>query len=227
MGDDKNCIALISGGIDSPVAIARMLGDGWNIQCVHFNHEEIVGDKPLNRAVKSLQHLLEIDGKIGNYARELMSPEIIVVNVSKQLSKFTEKWAHTEYFIHMKRLYHRLADHIGKELGATHILTGENLGQVSSQTLGNIGAIEEMTDLIPLRPLLSMDKRHIIEMARELGTYRLSVGEEICDAFGPKKPTTVANKEWLELSEQRAGGMDNLVNSALKTKYSINLTKLD
>ena len=226
MSENKQCIALISGGIDSPVAIARMLSDGWNMQCVHFNHEEIVGDKPLNRVVKSLQHLLKIDGRICDFARELINPELIVVDVSNQLSKFTEKWAHTEYFIHMKRMFHRIADNIGKELGATHILTGENLGQVSSQTLGNIGAIEKMTDLIPIRPLLTMDKRHIIEMARELGTYRLSVGEEICDAFGPKKPTTVANKEWLELSEQRAGGMDNLVNSALETKYSINLTNL-
>ena len=71
-----------------------------------------------------------------------------------------------------------------------------------------------------------MDKRHIIEMARELGTYRLSVGEEICDAFGPKNPPQWQTREWLELSEQRAGGMDNLVNSALETKYSINLTNL-
>ena len=139
MSEDKQCIALISGGIDSPVAIARMLSDGWNMQCVHFNHEEIVGDKPLNRAVKSLQHLLKINGRIGDFARELINPELIVVDVSNQLSKFTEKWAHTEYFIHMKRMFHRIADNIGKELGATHILTGENLGQVSSQTLGNIG----------------------------------------------------------------------------------------
>jgi thiamine biosynthesis protein ThiI len=123
----------------------------------------------------------------------------------------------------MKRMFHRIGDFVGKDKNATHILTGENLGQVSSQTLGNMGAIEQMSELIPLRPLLAFDKRYIIDMARELGTYDISVGIEVCDALGPNRPTTVANREWLEKSEQRAGGLDVLCGEALGMKYELKL----
>jgi thiamine biosynthesis protein ThiI len=223
MSGEKKCIALISGGIDSPVAIARMLKDGWKMQCVHFSLEELTGKAPEEKSVAALNHLKSLDSELGEMAKQHIEPNLIIVPVAEQASKFTEKWAHTEYFIHMKRMFHRLGDIIGKEYGATHLLTGENLGQVSSQTLGNMGAIEAMSSLIPLRPLLCFDKRHIIDMARALGTYELSLAVEVCDALGPKKPTTVANKEWLELSEQRAGGMEILVNQALTKKYLVNL----
>ena len=223
MGGEKKCIALISGGIDSPVAIARMLKDGWHMQCVHFSLEELTGSAPEEKSVASLNHLMTLDNELGKMAKQQIEPNLIVVPVAEQAAKFTEKWAHTEYFIHLKRMFHKLGELIGNEYGATHLLTGENLGQVSSQTLGNMGAIEEMCSLIPLRPLLGFDKRHIIDMARLLGTYRLSMAVEVCDALGPNKPTTVANKEWLELSEERAGGMENLVHQALEKQYSVEL----
>ena len=223
MPTKKKCIALVSGGIDSPVAVARMLNEDWEIQCVHYSQAEITGDGPEEKAIASLNHFLSMDGRLGDIARKNLARELIVVPVTEQLAKFTEKWAHTEYFIHMKRLFHKLGEVIGKECGATHILTGENLGQVSSQTLGNLGAIEMMCELNTLRPLLAFDKRHIIDMARELGTYELSLAAEVCDALGPNKPTTVANQEWLELSEKRAGGLDNLVEESLNKRYTMKL----
>ncbi len=223
MSEPKVCIALVSGGMDSPVAVARMLKQGWNIHCLHFTLEEVTGPQGEEKTIALLRHLLEKEGEIGDLARKNLDRNLTIVPIAQQLSKFTEKWSHTEYFIHMKRLFHRIGDIIGKELGVTHILTGENLGQVSSQTLGNMGAIEEMSSLIPLRPLLSFDKRYIIDMARELKTYEISVGVEICDALGPNQPTTVANREWLEKSELRVGGLKELCNSAIEKKYQIKL----
>ena len=223
MMGDKKCIALVSGGIDSPVAIARMLNDGWKIYCIHFSQSDIVGDSPLKKASLCLKHLLNLNGKLGDLARSNLVPEIIVISVGEQLANFTKKWCHSEYFIHMKRLFHKLAEVIGLELGVTHILTGENLGQVSSQTLGNLGAIEMMCQLKPLHPLLALDKRHIIDMARDIGTYDLSLTPEVCDAFGPNKPTTIANQEWLELSEKRVGGIDKLVFESMKNRYTLKL----
>ena len=139
------------------------------------------------------------------------------------LSKFTEKWNHTEYFIHMKRLFNSIASLHAKEVGATHVLTGENLGQVSSQTLGNLGAIELATDLHPLRPLLAFDKVDIMHMARLLGTLEISEGPEVCDALGPSHPSTVANKEWIELSEERLGGLQSLVDSCFENRKIVTL----
>ena len=210
MGEAKVCIALVSGGLDSPVAVARALKNGWTIYPVHCSQEPVVGPEAEAKTIAALRHLLESDGPIGEAARAQIHPTLIVIPVAKQLALFTEKWAHTEYFIHMKRMYHRLAEVAGLDVGATHLLTGENLGQVSSQTLGTLGSIEQASNLVPLRPLLGFDKNTIIRMARVLGTYDLSLGPEVCDALGPTTPVTIANQEWIEKSEVRVGGLQDL-----------------
>ena len=204
------CIALVSGGIDSPVAVARMLVKGWKVYPLHASQEPITGPAAEQKTIALLRHLLESEGPVGDAARANMSRELVVVPVAEKLALFTKKWNHSEYFIHMKRLFNTIATLRGHEVDATHVLTGENLGQVSSQTLGNLGGVEIATPLLPLRPLLAFDKVTIMTMARRLGTLGISEGPEICDALGPSKPTTVANKEWLESSEDRAGGLQSI-----------------
>ena len=204
------CIALVSGGIDSPVAVARMLVKGWKVYPLHASQEPITGPAAEQKTIALLRHLLESEGPVGDAARANMSRELVVVPVAEKLALFTKKWNHSEYFIHMKRLFNTIATLRGNEVDATHVLTGENLGQVSSQTLGNLGGVEIATPLLPLRPLLAFDKVTIMTMARRLGTLGISEGPEICDALGPSKPTTVANKEWLESSEDRAGGLQSI-----------------
>lgn len=206
------CVALVSGGIDSPVAVARMLMQGWKIFPVHASQEPVTGPEAEEKTIALLRHILESEGTLGDLARKNLSRELIVVPVAEKLALFTEKWNHTEYFIHMKRLYNSIATIRGNEVDATHLLTGENLGQVSSQTLGNLGGIEITTPLLPLRPLLAFDKISIMTMARNIGTLEISEGPEVCDALGPSKPTTVANKEWLEGSEERVGGLQHLAS---------------
>ena len=76
--------------------------------------------------------------------------------------------------------------------------------------------MEIVTPLLPLRPLLAFDKVSIMTMARNIGTLEISEGPEICDALGPTKPTTVANKEWLELSEERVGGLQHLASEVIR-----------
>jgi len=207
------CVALVSGGIDSPVAIARMLMKGWKIFPLHASQEPVTGPAAEQKTIALLRHLLELEGPVGDAARANLSRELIVVPVAEKLALFTEQWNHTEYFIHMKRLFNAIATIRGEQIDATHVLTGENLGQVSSQTLGNLGGVEIVTPLHPLRPLLAFDKVTIMTMARRLGTLEISEGPEVCDALGPSKPTTVANKEWLESSEERAGGLQHLADS--------------
>ena len=206
------CVALVSGGIDSPVAVARMLMQGWKIYPVHASQEPVTGPEAEKKTIALLRRLLESEGRLGELARENLDRDLIVVPVAEKLALFTEKWNHTEYFIHMKRLYNSIATIRGEEIDATHLLTGENLGQVSSQTLGNLGGVEIATPLLPLRPLLAFDKVTIMSMARKIGTLEISEGPEVCDALGPSKPTTVANKEWLERSEERDGGLQHIAS---------------
>lgn len=223
MVEQKVCIALVSGGIDSPVAVARMLNEGWFIHPVHCTQEPVTGPEAEQKTIASLRFLLNMDGNIGEAARNQLSRELTVIPVAEQLGLFTEKWCHTEYFIHMKRLYSSLADLLGKDLGATHLLTGENLGQVSSQTLGNLGAIEMVTSMKMLRPLLGFDKTSIMHIAQALGTLELSIGPEVCDALGPSLPTTIANLEWIEKSETRLGGLEKITLDAWHQKRVVKL----
>ena len=217
------CVALVSGGIDSPVAVARMLMKDWKIYPLHASQEQITGRAPEEKTIALLRHLLNLEGPLGDAARKNLSRELFVVPVADKLALFTEKWNHTEYFIHMKRLFNSIATIRGEEIEATHLLTGENLGQVSSQTLGNLGGIEIATNLLPLRPLLAFDKVSIMTMARNIGTLEISEGPEVCDALGPTKPTTVANKEWLERSEERVGGLQHLASDCYSNLRIVHL----
>ena len=212
MAQVPTCIALVSGGIDSPVAVARMLNSGWNIIPVHCSQEPITGTEAEDKTVASLKHLIEtIDssGKIDSNLR--------VVLVGETLAKFTEPDAHRDYFVHMKRLFNAIASDIADQVGATAILTGENLGQVSSQTLGNLGAVEEASRFRILRPLLGLDKQEIIDEARVLGTYEISTGPELCDALGPERPTTVADLTRLRENEKIQGGLNQLAKMCLNS----------
>ena len=206
------CVALVSGGIDSPVAVARMVRSGWHIVPVHCSQEPITGSEAEDKTAASLSHLidhLESSGFIDSNLR--------VVTVGDTLAKFTEPEAHRDYFVHMKRLFNAIGSSIASEVGATAILTGENLGQVSSQTLGNLGAVEEASSVRILRPLLGLDKQEIIDEARELGTFDIAAGPELCDALGPDRPTTVANLNRLRRNENVQGGLDELTQNCLKS----------
>ena len=212
MASAPTCIALVSGGIDSPVAVARMVRAGWQIVPVHCSQEPITGTEAEDKTAASLSHLIESLDENG-----LIDSNLRVVTVGETLAKFTDPDAHRDYFVHMKRLFNSIGSIIAKEVGATAILTGENLGQVSSQTLGNLGAVEEASKYRILRPLLGLDKQEIIDEARVLGTYEISSGPEMCDALGPDRPTTVADLARLRLNESVQGGLGNLAKECLES----------
>ncbi len=221
----RTCIGLVSGGIDSPVAIARMAVAGWRIIPLHFSMEPVTGPEGERKCIDLLLHLKGLEGEIGESVRTSLHPQLVVVPVMEILNLFTEDWSHKEYFIHMKRLFNAIATLLAEQYPeVTHVLTGENLGQVSSQTLSNLGAIEMVTPLSPLRPLLGLDKIDIMSMARSLGTLKISEGPEVCDALGPAHPATVANREWLEKSETRNGGLDKLAAKAFSLRRTIELS---
>ncbi len=104
MSGDKVCIGLVSGGIDSPVAVARMLMKGWKVYPLHCTQEEITGPAAEQKTIALLRHFLQMEGPIGDEARENLSRKLIVEPVGEQLSLFTEQWNHTEYCIHLKRM---------------------------------------------------------------------------------------------------------------------------
>jgi len=119
------------------------------------------------------------------------------------------------YFILTKRLMMRLADAIGDREEAEVLVTGENLGQVSSQTLASLRAIDAIARRPVLRPLIGFDKQEIVDRAKEIGTYEVSKGPEICDLLGPPRPSTHARLDQI-LGEEAKLDLDRLVASSLR-----------
>ena len=188
----QKAIALLSGGIDSPVAI-YLLQDKLDIIPVHFHQLPLVDESEIEKVRKLAKHL--------RVKRLYLAPFTPV------LKALVEKCNHKHYFILSKIAMFRAAEMIAKSSHcvrdvpngtkekATYLITGENLAQVSSQTLSNLTSITKHVPIEILRPLLTYDKQEIINVANKIGTYELSKGPEICNLLGPKRPSTKSDPE--------------------------------
>ena len=112
----------------------------------------------------------------------------------------------------------RITDAIAKKERAKAVVTGESLGQVASQTLENMAAVERVTNMSILRPLVGFDKQEIINKGRDICTYDISIqpDQDCCSLFVPKRPATKARNEQLE-KEEEALSVDELVTAALES----------
>jgi thiamine biosynthesis protein ThiI len=173
-------LLLLSGGIDSPVA-GHLMKKKMEVLAVHFSLEPFTDNEP---EVKSRK-----------LAQTLGFGKLHVINISKELKQITEKCDRKYYFVLMKRVMFRKSEELAKKLNCKFLITGENLGQVSSQTLENLYAIDTVATIPILRPLITKDKQEIIEIAEKINTFEISKGKECCDVLGPDKPSTKARLE--------------------------------
>jgi len=109
----------------------------------------------------------------------------------------------------------RISERIAEKENADAILTGESLGQVASQTLRNIKVEEEAVNLPIIRPLIGLDKVEIIDIAKEIGTYDISISPGLCCTIAPKKPATHANLSDIKIQEEKMN-IDSLIEDAIK-----------
>ncbi len=171
-------LLLLSGGIDSPVAGRLLQENGHDVAGVHFSQEPFTDASPEDKSRACAEHLD-------------IAP-LWVSRAGETFGTLTQECDHRLYFVLSKRLMLAAADRLAEREGYDAIATGENLGQVSSQTLKNLSCIHQAPTLPVLTPLLALDKEEIIELAREMGTYEMSTGPEMCDTLGPAHPTTEA-----------------------------------
>jgi tRNA uracil 4-sulfurtransferase len=176
-------VALLSGGIDSPVAI-HLMQTRLQIIPVHFHQEPLSDEKEVE--------------KVKELVKKLCLKKVYLVPFINVLKQLTEKCDHRNYFILSKILMFKTAELVARKESAEFLITGENLAQVSSQTLSNLNSITKQLSLEILRPLLTFDKQEIINKAKEIGTYEISKGPEICNLLGPKHPATKSNFEDIE-----------------------------
>jgi len=181
----QKAIALLSGGIDSPVAI-HSLQPQLEIIPVHFHQLPLVDESEIE--------------KVKNLAKHLKVKKLYLAPFTPVLKALVEKCNHKHYFILSKIAMFRAAELIVQKEGAHYLITGENLAQVSSQTLSNLTSITKHISTEILRPLLTYDKQEIINVANQIGTYEMSKGPEICNLLGPRKPSTKSDPE--EISKE-------------------------
>jgi tRNA uracil 4-sulfurtransferase len=171
-------VALLSGGIDSPVAI-HLMQERLDIIAVHFHQMPLTGPEELE--------------KVKDLIKKLGLNKLYMVPFAEVLKLLVEKCNHRDYYTLSKILMFKVAELVAEKESAKFLITGENLAQVSSQTLSNLKAITKNLKLEIFRPVLTYDKQEIIDLAKKIGTYEISKGPEICSLLGPKDPSTKAD----------------------------------
>ena len=211
VGTNGKAISLLSGGIDSPVATYMIAKRGVEMEAVYFNAPPYTSERAKDK-VKEL----------GRIVSQFAGPiKLHIVNFTDCQLAIYKNCPHDELTIIMKRLMFRMAEDIAKKDDCQCIVTGESIGQVSSQTTFSLGVINEAVNDIPVfRPLIGMDKQEIVDISQKIGTYETSIlpYEDCCTIFVAKHPVTKPTLEAIKESEEKLVGIiEPLYETALNT----------
>ncbi|MEE8242168.1 MAG: tRNA uracil 4-sulfurtransferase ThiI [candidate division NC10 bacterium] len=197
-------IALLSGGIDSPVAAYRMMRRGCQVSFVHFHGAPFL-DRRTQEKAREIVKLL---------TRYQYTSRLYLVPFGEVQQEVVVNTPAPYRVLLYRRLMARIAEHLASLEGAKALVTGESLGQVASQTLENLTVIEEAVKLPLFRPLIGMDKEEITEQAKEIGTYEISIqpDQDCCTLFVPRHPATRATMDDIGRAEMTLD-LDRLVKA--------------
>lgn len=182
VGASGKTLLMLSGGIDSPVAGFMMMKRGVEIDAIHFESPPFTSDL-------AKQKVMDLAEKLSAFGSTV---NLHVIPFTEIQQKIAYKIPDGESMTTTRRLMMQIADRVREEAGALGIVSGESLGQVASQTLESLTAINEVTSTPVLRPLIAMDKSEIVEIAKRIDTYEVSIRpyEDCCTIFTPARPKT-------------------------------------
>lgn len=195
VGVEGHALALVSGGFDSAVSAWQMLGRGVSLDFVLFN----LAGWPQEKSVREVLHILEQRWTGG------AQPRLYIVDFRPVIAEMRKRVDGRYWQVLLKRLMVRAADRLAGDSGADALVTGEAIGQVSSQTLSAMTSVAARAETPILRPLVGFDKHRIVQLAREIGTAETSAGvEEFCALEGGPPATRLSAAE-LDREEARVG----------------------
>jgi len=195
VGASGRVVALISGGIDSPVGAYRMMQRGCRLIFVHF-HSAPYLDQTSQQKVRQL---------VTELTRCQFQSRLYLIPFGEIQRQIVSSVTRPLRVILYRRMMLRIAEQVARREKCQALITGESLAQVASQTLENMAVIQQAAQLPVLRPLVGMDKQEIIDQARRIGTYEISSipDQDCCQLFVPKHPATRARLADVEQDESR------------------------
>jgi thiamine biosynthesis protein ThiI len=195
VGMSGKAVALMSGGIDSPVAAYRMMRRGLRCTFLHFSGMPLTGPESIYKAYALTRGLDRFQG----------GTKLYVVPFGKTQQSLASSGADRLQVMAQRRLMLKTGEALARRIGAKALVTGDSLGQVSSQTLANITALDDAVDLPILRPLIGLDKTEIMAEARRIRTLSISElpDQDCCTFLTPKRVETKARIDDLRKIELR------------------------
>lgn len=214
LGTNGKGLTLLSGGIDSPVATWMMAKRGMLIEALHFHSYPYTSQRAQEKVEDLASQVATYCGRFKMHVINLLPiQEQIVANCPEE-----------ETTILVRRFMMRIAEKIAKDTGCTMLITGENLGQVASQTAEALVVTDSAVSMPVMRPLIAMDKVDIMDKAQEIGTFETSIQpyEDCCTVFLPKHPATKPKLERILESESKLD-CEALIDAAIESQEIINI----
>ena len=207
VGCSGTAVTLLSGGIDSPVSTYMIAKRGVHLIPVHFFSFPYTSQQAKDKVIELGRQLTEYCGK--------MTMEVVPFTHIQE--EIRDKCPEEYFTLIMRRFMMRIAEQIAQRSNAKAIVTGENLGQVASQTMEAMASTQAAMTLPILQPLIGMDKEEIVERARQIGTFDTSIlpYEDCCTVFTPRHPRTRPKISEVERAESKLD-IDALVAEAIE-----------
>ena len=212
VGCNGSAVTLLSGGIDSPVSSYMIARRGIHLVPVHFFSFPYTSEQ-------AKEKVMELTKILTGYCGKLTVEIVPFTHIQEEIRANCPE----EYFtLIMRRFMMRISERIAEQNGCKALVTGENLGQVASQTMEALRVTEDCISLPVLRPLIGMDKMDIIQIARKINTFETSIlpYEDCCTVFTPRHPRTKPKLE-LVLEAESVLDVEALVEEAIKGIESV------
>lgn len=215
LGTNGKGLVLLSGGIDSPVASWMMAKRGMNIEAIHFHSYPFTSDRAKEKVLDLARILSGYCGRI----------KVHCINLLEIQQAINENCPEEQMTILSRRFMMKIAERLAGEVKADVLITGENIGQVASQTVQGLVVTDNAVEIPVMRPLIAMDKVDIMEIAQKIGTFETSIQpfEDCCTVFLPKHPSTKPKLESIVESEKHLD-VEALIENAMSgiEHYTIN-----
>ncbi len=218
VGIGSKALLMLSGGIDSPVAGYLTLKRGVNIECIHFASPPYTSERAKEKVIQLVRQLTKYTPTI----------RLHIVPFTNLQLKIYEHCDPSYTMTCMRRMMYRIAQEIAKQNHCLALASGESIGQVASQTLESMNVINEVTNMPMIRPVVCLDKLEIIDIAKKINTYDISIEpyEDCCTIFTPRQPATKPRLHRVKEYEERFD-FNTMIKDCVEHTQTITITASD